>query len=138
MSLDQIKSESDEGFEHRLKIQKAVFLLKHFGVKPFTSYDFNLYLHGPYSPKLAEDYYNISETTKPAEVRLDDDKKKLLYWFIDHDCRWLEVATSIISLNERYGKLSNDEIYSILRVSKSWLEKAEFEKIKRELEEHGL
>jgi len=136
--LDKLQSDDEEGSEHRSKIQKAVFLLRHLEVKPFVSYDFDCYIRGPHSSKLSEDLCRISKSTKPAGVALDDNKKELLNWFINHDSKWLEVATSIISLNERYGKLSDDEIYSILALSKPWLEKAEFKKIKRELEERGL
>ena len=48
------KVESDLDF--KFKIQKFVFLAKYFGWN--NSYLYNLYIHGPYSPRLADDYYS--------------------------------------------------------------------------------
>ena len=42
-----------ESFEDRLKIQKYVYLADRYGLK--SGYDFDMYLHGPYSTQLAED-----------------------------------------------------------------------------------
>lgn len=42
-------------FEHRLIIQKAVYLLQLKGVK--TGFDYNLYARGPYSPDLAREFF---------------------------------------------------------------------------------
>ena len=38
-------------FEHRLRIQKFVYLLQAFGV--YLGYDYSWYLHGPYCTRLA-------------------------------------------------------------------------------------
>jgi Uncharacterized conserved protein len=61
LSLKQLLGElglSTESFSGRLKVQKAVLLLKYLGVSPFDRYEFGLYVRGPYSPVLALDYYN--------------------------------------------------------------------------------
>jgi uncharacterized protein YwgA len=60
-----------------LRVQKAVFLLKHLSIKPFTDYEFDMYLRGPYSPSLAEDYYGL-KGVEPTPVNLDDGEKELL------------------------------------------------------------
>jgi len=134
--LKRIKAE--KGLEDRLRLQKAAFLLRHLGVAPFTSYRFDAYLHGPYSPALARDLYRLKEETKPAKPNLDRGKEELLRWFLDHNSRWLEVASSIISLRERYPDVPEGEIYSILTMSKPWVEKEMFTKICRELEDRGI
>jgi uncharacterized protein YwgA len=46
----------NNSFLARFRVQKAAFLLKHLGVRPFSEYGFSLYIHGPYSPTLAEKY----------------------------------------------------------------------------------
>ena len=44
-------------FEDRVRLQKFVYLAKHFGID--LKYNFNLYIRGPYSSELADDYYKI-------------------------------------------------------------------------------
>jgi len=129
-------------FEERLRIQKAAFLLKHLEVKPFTSYDFNLYLRGPYSPSLAADYYKLGDMTLEDFVspRFKPNRKaeRLLKWFISHPSEWLEVASSIISIRERYPSVKNEEVYSLLRLSKPWVNRTLFRRILKELSVCGL
>ncbi|WP_393971350.1 hypothetical protein OXIME_001624 [Oxyplasma meridianum] len=40
----------------RIEVQKSVFLLKYFKIKEAMKYNFDIYLHGPYSAKLADEY----------------------------------------------------------------------------------
>ena len=133
------KLKSDEGFEERLKIQKVAFLLKHLGVAPFTKYNFSMYLRGPYSPDLAREYYEAT-SGRPAPPRKgwSGKREELLRWFADYDPRWLEVASSIILIGKRYGRINRRETYSILRMSKPWIDRETFEKIASELEERDL
>ncbi|WP_202320005.1 hypothetical protein [Archaeoglobus neptunius] len=47
-----------KSFESRLRLQKYVYIAKElFGMS--LDYPFNLYLRGPYSPTLADDYYRL-------------------------------------------------------------------------------
>jgi len=125
-------------FEERLKVQKAVFLLRHLRVSPFTRYTFNMYLRGPYSPDLAREYY-APLTNKPVPPpQWSKEKEDVLLWFVSHESRWLEIASSILSVKERYPRITENEIYSILRLSKPWVSREEFGKIMRELEEKRL
>lgn len=43
----------------RIRVQKAIYLAQAAGAD--LGYDYNWYLHGPYSPELANDYYKLSE-----------------------------------------------------------------------------
>ena len=43
-------------FDFRLKVQKFVYIAKYFGWK--HSYKYSLYIRGPYSSTLADEYYN--------------------------------------------------------------------------------
>lgn len=70
---DRIGLEFTSGsFEKRLKLQKLVYLAKYFGLD--LGYDYNLYLHGPYSPSLADDYYSLPDAAEVdlTELREDD------------------------------------------------------------------
>jgi uncharacterized protein YwgA len=107
-------------------------------VAPFTSFNFNLYVRGPYSPDLAECYYHLEAETAPVEVKLDREKEELLNWFISHDSKWLEIASSIISIKRTYREIDEDEVYSILEMSKPWVDQQKFVAIYRELENRKL
>lgn len=131
------KITSPSSFNERLKVQKAVFLLKRLGVNPFTEYSFSLYLHGPYSSELAKDYYNLSESSSTA-VQLGSNNKKILNWFTEKDDAWLEVASSIISVKERYAGVDKETIYSVLTLSKPWVTPEMFETVMSELTTKGL
>jgi uncharacterized protein YwgA len=130
MTRDELKME--EEFLKRFRVQKAAYLLKYLGVRPFTKYDFSLYIHGPYSPELAREYY-LERSEEPQVPAISDDKLELLNWFMNHDERWLEIATSILMIRERYPRISSEEMLSILRLSKPWITREEFEKILSEL-----
>jgi len=43
--------------QNRIRIQKAIFLAKYSGVD--LGYSYNWYVHGPYSPELTSDYYDM-------------------------------------------------------------------------------
>ena len=139
-SKEELVSEDKRGFELRLRLQKAAYLLKKLKVEPFTNYEFNLYLYGPYSPKLAAEYFEGDKLghEKPAVPVIDEEKRKLLEWFIGHDARWLEIASSILFVLERYQRLKRRELFSVLRLSKPRITYPEFEEIFRELKDKGL
>ena len=50
----RIKTKND-----RIRVQKAIYLAQAAGAN--LGYDYNWYVHGPYSPDLANDYYGLSE-----------------------------------------------------------------------------
>jgi uncharacterized protein YwgA len=132
LKLPREELKKDENFLKRLRVQKAAYLLKYLGVQPFTRYDFSLYIHGPYSPDLAREYY--SEKSEGSQVpEIDNDILELLKWFMDHGDRWLEIATSILMIRERYPEIGAEEILSILRLSKPWITDSEFGEILGEL-----
>ncbi len=124
-----------DNLEDRLKLQKAVLLLKHLKVKSFRKYDFNMYLRGPYSPELASDYYRL-EGVEPEPVEGAD--VEIVKWFASHDPRWLEIASSILWIKEAYPRSKPKEVYSILTLSKPWVGEKEFKRIFRELKEKSL
>ena len=128
-------SDIRERLEDRLRVQKAVFLLRYLKVEPFTGYDFDVYLRGPYSPELASDYYRL-EGVEPEPVEGAD--VEIVKWFVSHKPRWLEIASSILWIKEAYPRSKPKEIYSILTLSKPWVGEEEFRRILRELRERSL
>ena len=64
-----------ESFEHRLIIQKAVYLLQLKGVR--TGFSYGLYVRGPYSPELAKELYENKAKLKALDARAELSQKEL-------------------------------------------------------------
>ncbi len=60
----------------RVKIQKLVFLMSHF-IQELKGFRFNLYIYGPYSPDLAEVYYELARNGDNAIEALASKYKPL-------------------------------------------------------------
>lgn len=124
-------------FETRLKLQKATFLLRHLKVAPFTEYPFSMYVSGPYSPLLASEYYHLNRV-RATPVELDSGVKEVLRWFSSRDVKWLEVASSILSIKERNNNAGKDTVYSVLTMSKPWVTREYFDSVVADLEQKHL
>ena len=115
-------------FNNRLKLQKYVFLLRRYGID--LGYSYNYYIRGPYSPELANDYYNLTKVD--GEIELPEDFLKLIK---DKSERWLELASSLVMVFEKYPRISEDEAIRIVAGSK--LENPDkLRRILRELKEY--
>ncbi|MGL6299004.1 MAG: hypothetical protein ACRC1M_07555 [Methanobacteriaceae archaeon] len=136
-------------FNHRLKLQKYVFLAKVFGWN--HNYDYSLYIRGPYSPELAEDYYKISTKKKVKSLdilsssnyspsnysinELDLNTNGFITLVRDKNISYLEVATTMLSLYSAYTtKFKNnideliEDTYSMKpNVSKNLINKVAYE-----------
>ena len=91
----RLKDDGDEGFENRLKVQKYVFLAKHFGLD--LGYVYSIHLHGPYSRRLTSDYYkldvmNTAASAAPPTLR----HKEFMSVLETKSADWLEIAATII------------------------------------------
>jgi len=93
------KFKVEEEFDKRFRLQKYVFLARFFGLD--LGYDFDLYMHGPYSPDLAKDYYELSRwKVRPEGAELPHNFKaeeyvKLLF---KKDDEWLEAAATVLDV----------------------------------------
>jgi len=137
ISKEALLSDDEEGFDRRLRVQKAAFLLKKMGIAPFTEYNFSLYIRGPYSPELAKDYYGDLPQTSD-KVNIPKDKLEIFDSFMKNDEKWLEVATSTLMIVERYPKINKKEVLDALRLSKPWVQEDYFAEIYDKLKEMGL
>lgn len=101
-----VAEDTNAGFDTRFRIQKYVFLAQHLGLD--TKYRHSRYRYGPYSPKLAKEYYRLAEDLDayktesegriPSRFRSDD----FLDTVADRDDEWLEVATTLIDLSPQH------------------------------------
>ncbi len=101
-------------FDHRLKLQKLVYIAKSLGV-PKLEYDFNLYLRGPYSPELADDYYNLVESVGICEDEVEtllsnEAFRKFAELVNGKDGLWLEIAATLIELKKVVDDLVRREL----------------------------
>jgi uncharacterized protein YwgA len=55
----------------RKRVQKAIYLAQAAGVN--FGYDYNWYVHGPYSPELANDYYKLAEALLVKDIPVSGD-----------------------------------------------------------------
>ncbi|MDR2966427.1 MAG: hypothetical protein LBU74_00565 [Methanobacteriaceae archaeon] len=95
-----------EDFDDRLKLQKYVFISKYFGFN--HSYVYNLYIRGPYSSDLANDYYDISPNEFTSNISLKIDMDSFSSLIKDKDIKWLESAATMLSLYSSYKNNYNN------------------------------
>ena len=96
-----VAGELERSFRARLKAQKAVYLLQALGFP--TDYGFNIYLRGPYSRELADDYMALAreglveEYARYAEV---DEARwgPVVDRLAAEDALVLEVAATLLDL----------------------------------------
>ena len=119
-------------FNHRLKLQKYVFIAQKFGFK--TNYNYSLYIHGPYSSNLADDYYHISNFKDREPMALDFRFVKLVR---NKSEEWLELASTILMIIERYGNVDHNTLISLVKTVKPFAEREHLMEIVRSLERHN-
>ena len=135
-----------EKFEHRLMLQKYVFISKFLGLN--LGYSHSIYLRGPYSSALADDYYKLADHyssyrgdyTKALESL---DTEKFLEVIEEKDAKWLEIASTILSVYDRhrkkfYGAELKKYVISISCNIKSTIEVEKIHRVFEELKKFGL
>lgn len=132
-----------DDFISRLRLQKYVYLAKFFDID--LGYTYNLYLRGPYSPALAEDYYNLTEMDKVADIISISNFGEFADLVRGKDHKWLEIASTILFIwenNMRKEWSSEDKLktFIITRTSdiKSHAGRPFVERVFRELEKARL
>ena len=133
-----IVDNGEKQFINRLKLQKYAFLAKRLGM-PFH-YRHGIYLYGPYSRKLAADYYALARDSRQDDMSSaaipDGFRKNDFMKAIRNDPNWLEIATTIIGMNE-YTKGRTALIEKVCRI-KHGFGKEFIADALNDLESHGL
>jgi len=111
-----------ETFEDRLRIQKEVYMLRlHPDLAPLLPFEFDMYIRGPYSPELADAYY---EEARPASIEVTGRAAAFAREILEMDTRTLEVVATLIEIcnyNERFPEFTAEEGLEILREAKPWV-----------------
>lgn len=95
-----VADDTDAGFDARFRIQKYVFLAQRLGLG--TKYKHSRYRYGPYSTKLAKEYYLFAED--PDAYRTESEGRipgrfrpsDFLDTVAGYDDEWLEAVTTLI------------------------------------------
>jgi len=97
-----ILEDTEENFDNRFRIQKYVFLAEYFGLH--LDYVFSMYIHGPYSPDLTNDYYELAQDgfEHPEELPDEFDINRFYSFVSPMDSTSLEAAATLLSLNENF------------------------------------
>jgi uncharacterized protein YwgA len=84
--INQLKipiEDPKNSFKTRFILQKTAYISKSIGID--LPYSFNLYIHGPYCPALALEYYNAKpENTETLDAGEEAKVQKLKEYLIDH------------------------------------------------------
>jgi len=89
-------------FEERKKVQKLVYLLQFFGVR--LGFQYNWYLHGPYSPDLTKVLFEGSGDSGPVHISTEltgDEAKRIqkLRQFLGDRIRSTDFLELLVSLD---------------------------------------
>jgi len=82
-----------KSFNDRVLLQKYVYLAKYFGWE--HSYLYSLYIRGPYSSNLADDYYNPDIDCFGFAELGNFNKSDFMSFVENHDIFWLESAATM-------------------------------------------
>jgi len=95
--------------DSRIKIQKLSYLAQLFDAD--FEYDYNMYVHGPYSPALAQDYYDEEFKQTEGNIPGELDFANFLDLVEGKSKQWLELATTIHKLYSNYkGFYAEEEL----------------------------
>ena len=121
INIHDLLKDDESGLINRLKLQKYVYLAQ-TSLKNNFGYEYNIYNNGPYSPELANYYY---EKMDLREMALDlskagwtfdnDFSQRFMELFKGKDANWLEVATTLIDSTNycENEQESLDKVYAI-------------------------
>lgn len=135
-------NDDDSGIINRLKLQKYVYLAQ-TSLETNFGYEYSIYNNGPYSPDLANYYYENIQSNKISNYTTDCDwgnnknfATKFLELFKDKEPEWLEVSTTLID-SSKYCE-SEDETLDKVYAIKSKYSKGYIDEVWAELKEKEL
>ncbi len=121
INVHDLLKDDESGLVNRLKLQKYVYLAQ-TSLKNNFGYEYSIYNNGPYSPELANYYYEqmdfhgmALELSKSGWTFDNDFSQRFMELFKDKDANWLEVATTLIDSTNycENEQESLDKVYAI-------------------------
>lgn len=142
IDLDTLLQNNEIGCINRLKLQKYVYLVQTCLDNDF-GYEYNIYNNGPYSPELANYYYEridvniMSVDVKARNWNYDNIfANKFFPLFGDKVPQWLEVASTIIDCTNHFE--DEEETLKKVYAIKSDYSKKYIDDVWTELKNKGL
>ena len=134
-----ILGEGETHFRNRFRIQKYAFLAKRFGLD--LPYQHSIYLYGPYSESLTDEYYALARNGRQYAAATPDLPESFRReGFLDlvggRSDGWLEIAASLISKSECITQ--RDVLVENTESTKAGFTSGFIAGVLRELEETGL
>ena len=137
---------TEEHFINRLKLQKYVFLARNFGLD-MKEYEYSMYRYGPYSPRLAEDYYTLGENLKlynrlskafisKAFIQNSFAARKFLRLVNRNSPYWLEIAATLLDASHNFD--DKDILFNYVYGIKIGYSIEFIESVYNDLKKHGL
>ena len=136
-----------DDFDHRLRVQKFVYLLQAFDI--YLGYDYSWYLRGPYCTQLATIAYTLSRsydhipidqemvfTNPDVQERFEEFKKFVRGRENNND--FLEIAASLHMLRKAYDDMDRDVIVARVAAKRDHFDRATCEAVWGELERWNL
>ena len=118
--IDCSTNPMDSTLDTRIKVQKLVYLAqRRFGLE--FRYSHSLYIYGPYSAGLANDYFRIRDICDTPRGGLEEWGKRgdFLAFASGHkDVKWLEIASTMIFVRDVNGVTSRDELLEHVQLIK--------------------
>jgi len=96
-----------EKFDDRLSLQKGCYILNSWGYGP--DYKFNMYIHGPYSSSLADEYYKIGDITF-TETDIPADAVENLHKIFDKGLQYVEAYATLLMIRDNSPNAPSDGI----------------------------
>lgn len=142
VDLDSLLRKDETGSINRLKLQKYVYLAQTCLNNDF-GYDFSIYNNGPYSPELANYYYEnmgvnrIANDLKKRNWNSNIDfTKKFLTLFKEKELEWLIISSTLIDIANYLE--DEQEILNKVYAIKSDYSKSYIDDIWNELKDNDL
>lgn len=107
-------------FNDRLTIQKGCYVLNSWGYGP--KYRFSMYIRGPYSSELADDYYNIDSCIGDT-TDIPDEAISRLRSIFDKGLGYMEAYATVLMVKNNSPGASHDSIHRRALALKPHLEK---------------
>src|SRR6266568_5877237 len=120
-----------ETFADRLRLQKIVWLMQKFDVK--LGFKYSWYLHGPYSPELTRNLYEIVQSNLPEHESIaarDLARIDALRTVLGDDLNSadkLELLASIDFLRHSVGPLTRGDVKTFLAETKPYFNEKQIE-----------
>ncbi|MCS7364846.1 MAG: hypothetical protein NDF54_05350 [archaeon GB-1867-035] len=124
-------------FDRRMKIQKRVYMLQLFPeFRRYLNFDFSIYFHGPYSPDLANTYYNLPHGVDVPEIKLSEKAVEYGKTIAKFSLPELEIISTLAEAIRINGEnITDDELIEIVHELKPYYCREKIEKCLEKLHE---